>query len=114
MKQKQQDLFLDWNNRCNELKDLSAFIQNNFELMLANGHTTPEEIIKQRSEFFKEYVILLTDIEVLYKKIYNLMSRYQPKDLNTVWDNAMFDYADGKLTRKEVAMKLKEALEQEK
>jgi RNAse (barnase) inhibitor barstar len=113
MKQEQQDLFLDWNNKCNELRDLSSFIQNDFDRLLADGHTTPEEIIELRSEFFKQYVCLLTDIEVLYKKIYDLMSEYQPKDLDTVWDNVMYDYAEGKLTRKEVVLKLKEALEQE-
>ena len=94
MKQDQEQLFSDWVKKCNELKDLGAFIQNDFDILLADGHTTPEEIIDQRSEFFKQYVCLLTDIEVLYKKIYDLMSEYQ-------------------ITRRQATMELTEALEQE-
>ena len=113
MKQEQEQLFLDWNDKCNKLKDLSSFIQNDFDRLLADGYTTREEIIKQRSEFFKQYVDLVSNIDELRTKMYDLMSGYQPKDLDTVWDKVMYDHADGKLTRKEVAMKLKEALEQE-
>lgn len=61
----QEELFNDWNNKCDRLKNLSAFFQNDIERLYKDGYITSDDLITNLKEFQQLYSKCIDDIEYL-------------------------------------------------
>jgi hypothetical protein len=65
MNEKQKELFYEWANQCDSIKNLNCFFQNDFEQMIKNGYITKQQIKEAMVDFdnlLKANILKLQDL----------------------------------------------------
>ena len=72
----QEQLFNEWQEKCNSLKSLKSFVQNDFNRMLEDKYVTKNEIKESVLEFNELYLKITNEISVLKIEIEKLLNKY--------------------------------------
>ena len=79
MQTRQEELFSHWGYKCNQIRELRNFIQNDFKDLKKEGMITKEQIYQEKVKFLSTFEKLTKELEVLRNEI----AYFTDKELDT-------------------------------
>ena len=80
MAKTQQYTFVDIKRLSHDISNLAAFVQNDFDQLLADGHTTPAEISRSAEEAANAFDRCTTKLANLRTEVLAVLANYSSSE----------------------------------